>query len=367
VTDDRYKLVREIGTGTWGTVYEAVVRTTGHRLALKVLHPVWERHETAAAGLSKDLDRLRALDHPGIVRTEGLVRVSGRQALVMEFVQGIDLATLVKQLRTEHEEVGFRAVLEMMGEAAQALDAAHSRGVVHRGLKPANMVLTRQAHMKLLDFGTARDEFEEAEAYTQSVRYGSLRYREPERRHGGVSSPAGDVYALAAVIYEVLARRPLGNAELDSKDHQGLVDKGLAGLPSHVEPLKPLLRGMLAHDAETRPAAAEVKASAEALAEELRGTGGLPHAVYRFVPQASDLFEEPTDIGRQTTGELMLPSEAITDQTPVYSGSALPDIATASDLVVTGDTVVASRVPWLMIAGVVGVLGAIVAVVAWLR
>ncbi len=296
-----YTLVRELGTGTWGTVYEAVATGGSDRaVAIKVLHPVWERHQTAAGALTTDVERLQAIDHPNIGRVEGLVTLSGRSALVMELVEGIDVGALVRRLRTDDDVFPARAALEVCGQVAAALDAAHSRGVLHRDLKPTNVMLTADALARVLDFGIARDDFDDAEAYTTSVRYGSLRYRSPERRAGGESAPPSDVYALGCVLYELLALRPFGNAELDPETHTERVAAMVAELAIGDDRVRALLIDMLAADPEARPDAAQIRARADELASD-QPDEGLAMAAYNWVPEAAQMFEVDTNITADDT------------------------------------------------------------------
>jgi len=298
VSDERFRLRRELGTGTWGTVYEAEDRQEGGFVALKVLHPVWERHASAASALQRDIVRLRRIEHPNVARVHGLHTLAGRSALVQERVVGLDIGALLRRLRAEGGSLPQQAVMELVAHVASALQATHAEGVLHRGLKPGNLVLRADATCCVLDFGVARDEFDEAEAFTQSVRYGSLRYREPERRHGGVALPEGDVYALGCLAFELLALRPLGNADAVAERHQERVRAALAELAVS-DAVRELIAAMVDHAPERRPPPSEVVARAEAIAHAI-GDGGLGSVARRYVPEAARLFDEPTDVGIAT-------------------------------------------------------------------
>ena len=273
LTEGRYTLLHELGTGTWGTVYEARAEDReGEIVAIKVLHPAWERHRDAAKYLLEDLARLAEVDCSGIVPTHGLVSLAGRRALVMDFIPGTDAKRILRSLRAQDEELPLKAAWEIAAAVADALASAHGAGVLHRDLKPSNILVTQAGRVVVADIGLARDDFSSAEAYTQSVRYGSVRYTAPECREGRATTKSGDVYALGAVIYELLAGRPLGNAELDRATQQHRVS---AALSTHGERISghaaTLLQRMLGPDPQQRPTAAEVATAARDIAAASTG------------------------------------------------------------------------------------------------
>lgn len=273
LTEGRYTLLHELGTGTWGTVYEARAEDrAGEIVAIKVLHPAWERHRDAAKHLLEDLARLAEVDAPGIVPTHGLVTLAGRRALVMDYIPGTDAKRILRSLRSQEGELPLKAAWEIAALVADALSSAHSVGVLHRDLKPSNILVTEAGRVVVADIGLARDDFSSAEAYTQSVRYGSVRYTAPECREGRATTRSGDIYALGAVIYELLAGRPLGNAELDRATQQQRVTTALT---THGERISgeasSLLQRMLGPDPEQRPTAADVATAARDIAASSTG------------------------------------------------------------------------------------------------
>lgn len=273
LTEGRYTLLHELGTGTWGTVYEARAEDrAGETVAIKVLHPAWDRHREAPRLLMQDLEQLATLDAPGILPTHGLVTIAGRRALVMEYIPGTDAKQILRVLRADGGGLPPKAAWEIAAAVADALAAAHSVGVLHRDLKPSNILITSAGRVVLADIGLARDDFASAEAYTQSVRYGSVRYTAPECRQGRATTPGGDVYALGAVVYELLSGRPLGNAELDRHAQEQRVSQALTSNADRLVPAaQALLERMLGTAPEARPTAAEVAVAARAIAEQSSG------------------------------------------------------------------------------------------------
>ncbi|MDI2130110.1 serine/threonine-protein kinase [Yinghuangia seranimata] len=198
VLADRYELVRFIGRGGMGEVWEGRDRLIGRRVAVKLLRPDG-RDATATALFIREANTAGALHHPGVVTVFDLGEdaADGTLFLVMEYVDGRDLAEV---LRSE----GPPAVGVAVGWAAQvaaALARAHAEGVVHRDLKPANLMLTAEGAVKILDFGIARF----ADVTSRSSRViGTLAYMPPERFDEQGGDARSDLYSFGCVLYELL-------------------------------------------------------------------------------------------------------------------------------------------------------------------
>ncbi|TNE84558.1 MAG: serine/threonine protein kinase [Deltaproteobacteria bacterium] len=297
----QYRLLKELGTGTFGTVYQAEMQSVGgfrKQVALKVLHPMWERHEDAGQRFRDEARLLGQLRHRHIVQVDGLVRVSGRWAVIMEFIDGWDGNLVIKACRKAREPFPVPACLEICAAVAAALDAAwnaspdgDSLRVVHRDIKPSNIRLTPDGDIKVLDFGIARADFEGREALTQSVRYGSIRYMAPERRREEPDGAAGDIYSLGAVLYEFLVGRPLGNAELEWNQHNEKISKAMTRIERRCGPYAPpivqLLEAMLNFAEAKRPPAAAVAELARKMAREIPGDDMASFA-RRFFPRVGE-------------------------------------------------------------------------------
>ncbi|MFD0505688.1 protein kinase [Streptomyces chiangmaiensis] len=200
--EDRYQLEEPLGRGAMGEVWRAADHVLNRTVAVKVL-----RGDDAAA-----LERFRmeaqtagSLSHPNVVGVYDFGSHQGRPYLVMELVDGWNLSQ-------ERSVYGVLAPREAAGIAAQmaaGLAAAHRQGVIHRDVKPANVMLTTERTVKLTDFGIAR--FADATAGTITATgkiVGSAAYLAPERALGDSAQPASDVYSLGCVLYELLTGRP---------------------------------------------------------------------------------------------------------------------------------------------------------------
>ncbi len=321
----KYKLLRELGTGTFGTVYQAEMSGQGgfkKTVALKVLHPVWEADQDAARRFRDEARLLGQIRHRHIVQVDGLVKVGGRWAVVMEYVPGCDGNVVLKACRRAGEPFPVPAALEVVSAVASALDAAYNAHgeheqplrVVHRDIKPSNIRLTEDGDVKVLDFGIARADFEGREAMTHSVRYGSVRYMAPESHaKGGKDSPAGDVFALGCVLYEFLTGRPLGTVEAEWAQHQqkmhDKVEKLREGLGPEGNAIADLIGRMLAFEIDRRPTAAEVAEKARTAARAYPGED-LGTFAKRFFP----------DVGRHVPDTSMPIDRTVTEGGSDQSG-----------------------------------------------
>ncbi len=205
----RYAIVRELGRGGMGVVLEAHDPTLDRRVAIKLLHPSFAEDERAIARFQREARAVAKLRHPGIVSVHevGTMR-DGTPFLVMDFVAGTTLeAWLDDELRDPKE------VAVAIAAVARACHAAHERGIVHRDVKPRNVMVTDDdadgAHPILMDFGLAHDGGASALTATGQV-LGTPNYMAPEQVRGkrGTIGPAADVYALGATLYRGLCGRP---------------------------------------------------------------------------------------------------------------------------------------------------------------
>ncbi|MDP2306956.1 MAG: serine/threonine-protein kinase [Pseudomonadota bacterium] len=278
----RYRTGERIGRGGFGSVHRGVaLGAAGFQKAVAI--KFLDDHAQDMLPRLRDEARLLAhLRHRAIVRVDDLIQIDGRWALVMELVDGQDLARILGL-----GAVPPRAACELGAEAAAGLDAAHTAthsttgeplGLVHRDVKPSNLRVTPRGEVKVLDFGVARANFPARESTTQAISFGSPGYLAPER-HDGVDTPAADVYALGVVVAECLLGERLGPSSVDPQVHAQRVGAVLARLPG---PIRVVVAEMLAYRREDRPTAAEVSRRLAALAAALEGptlAGWAPDAV----------------------------------------------------------------------------------------
>ncbi|MBL8727922.1 MAG: protein kinase [Planctomycetes bacterium] len=206
-----YRLGRIVGQGGTGRVHEARDRLLGRRVAVKVLLPDVADSATALVRFRREAQTLARLDHPEIVRVLGVGETGGRHWLAMEFVDGVSLAARIDQLAAAGGHTGdsLRHLVMAIARIAQALHHAHEAGVVHRDVKPSNILLRSDGHPVLTDFGIARDRGDPSLTNAGAV-LGSPRYMSPEQvLHGGAACDRrSDVFSLGATLYECATLRP---------------------------------------------------------------------------------------------------------------------------------------------------------------
>ena len=198
----RYRLVRRIATGGMGEVWQADDTVLGRRVALKLLVEELAADDRATRRFVREARATARLAHPNVARVFDFGRDGGAPFLVMELLEGETLAA-----RLASGPFGPAEAARVAAAVADALEAAHQLGIVHRDVKPSNVMLTRDGEVKVLDFGIAAAA-DETHSTTGSGLYATVAYVSPERVAGEPATPASDVYSLGAVLYELLCGRP---------------------------------------------------------------------------------------------------------------------------------------------------------------
>ena len=199
-----YRIVRPLGRGGMGVVYEGVHLETDEPAAVKLLSASLARVEDFRDRFAAEIETLRKLNHPNIVRLFGFGEQDERLFYAMELVEGASLEKLLVQRRP----FAWREVAEIGVQVCAALRHAHDRGVIHRDIKPGNLLLDRQGQVKLSDFGIAR-LFGNAQITNPGSVMGTAEYMAPEQAEGAPAGPRSDLYSLGAVMYALLAGRPV--------------------------------------------------------------------------------------------------------------------------------------------------------------
>jgi serine/threonine-protein kinase len=198
-----YRIGRKLGRGGMGTVFEGLDPQTGQRVAVKVLSPNLAQEEGFRERFELEIESLKKLRHPGIVRLYGYGEQDGHLFYSMELVEGTNLEDELKAGR----RFDWREVTRLSVELCRALRHAHDHGVIHRDLKPANLLLTPQGQVKLTDFGIAR-LFGMTHLTGGGGVLGTAEYMAPEQADGKQITAACDLYSLGCVMYALLSGRP---------------------------------------------------------------------------------------------------------------------------------------------------------------
>ncbi|MGI8533965.1 MAG: protein kinase domain-containing protein, partial [Candidatus Limnocylindrales bacterium] len=195
----RYRLVELLGQGGMARIFRAQDAQLGRAVAVKVLRAEYGTDEAFIARFRQEAQSVAALDHPNIVNVFDYGTDEAGPFIVMALVTAGDLAQLLR----ERGALPPDAAARIARQVADALAAAHSRGIVHRDIKPSNVLLTDAGRVKVGDFGIAQ-AFAEAELTVPGMTMGSVHYFSPEQARGETTAPASDIYALGLMLYEML-------------------------------------------------------------------------------------------------------------------------------------------------------------------
>ncbi|WP_208637005.1 serine/threonine-protein kinase, partial [Streptomyces swartbergensis] len=253
----RYRLAERIGRGGMGTVWRADDELLGRQVALKQLH---ERPHLSADELGTLYERMRRearsaarVTHPNVIVVHDVVEDDGRPCVVMEYVPGHTLGDLLQDGRTLPPDEAARIGLAMVG----ALRAAHAAGVLHRDVKPGNVLLGAGDRVVLTDFGIAMTAGSSTLTRTGEM-VGSIDYMAPERVRGLTPGPASDLWALGATLYQTLEGRPPFRRATAMETAYAIATDSVDP-PRRSGPLAPLIESLLARDPEARPSAEETE------------------------------------------------------------------------------------------------------------
>ncbi len=252
-----YQIEGVVGAGGLGILYRARQLRLDRPVALKLIEPAVAHDPVVRERLRREARAVAALDHPNVAPLYEAGEEAGSVYIVTRWVEGTELGTLIED--SGPLEPGRAAWVA--AQIASALDVAHQKGLVHRDVKPSNVIVSREDHVYLTDFGLAKRAETAAGLTSGDAMLGTVDYVAPEQIEGAEPDPRGDVYALGCVLFEMLAGRP------PFADHQGGMAKMWAQVnadppslrerrPDMPPALEGVMRSALAKAPETRPAAA---------------------------------------------------------------------------------------------------------------
>jgi serine/threonine protein kinase len=264
---DRYELIQRVGTGGMAEVWEGIDHNLGRRIAIKVLHSHLAADSNVLGRFRSEAQAAARLTHPGIVGIYDTVTTEDTDAIIMELVSGRDLRTILDERPT----LAVVDAVEVGVQLAGALGHAHQNGIIHRDVKPANILVRPDRRVKLSDFGIAKALDQTSHTESGSL-VGTVKYLAPEQIEGHPVDGRTDLYGLTTVLYEMLC----GQVPFAASDLMGAMDRLRKPAPT-ARKLRPdispaldafLQKGLARNPADRYPDAATWSAS---LTEAMRG------------------------------------------------------------------------------------------------
>ena len=271
---DRYRLQLRIAIGGMGEVWQAEDELILRQVAIKILKEEYLSDPNFLERFRSEARSAALVEHEGIANVFDYGEDTGAAYLVMELVPGESLSRLLEREKRLTEE----RVLDIIGQTSRALAAAHSRGLVHRDIKPGNLLITPDGKVKITDFGIARVGDQVPLTKTGQV-MGTVQYLAPEQATGKPSTPATDLYSLGVVAYEALSGKRPFTGENQMAIAMAHINEMPPALPESIDPrVQNLVLSCLAKKPNQRPeSATSLAIRAEALLREKRK--GVPSPV----------------------------------------------------------------------------------------
>lgn len=329
VLGGRYDLTSRVAVGGMGEVWKGRDNVIDREVAAKILKEEYLSDQGFLDRFRAEARSMGAVSHPGIASVFDYGEETGSPYLVMEYVPGEPLSTLIDRNGVLPEG----DVLELIAQSAEALGSAHRSGVVHRDVKPGNILVTPDFRVKLTDFGIARVADQAPLTKTGQV-MGTAQYLAPEQATGKGSTPKSDLYSLGIIMYEALAGRRPFNGDSQVAIAIAQVNTTAPELPDTVsEPIRRLVASLLSKKQDQRPDSGEALAKA---ARALRSgdTAGAEAAVPQMLAgaaagaAASDAvtraFNQPGDEATQVMDPAHASAAAAPAPAPTTDTRALP-------------------------------------------
>jgi hypothetical protein len=258
VLGGRYGLTDRIAIGGMGEVWKAKDGVLGRIVAVKILKEEYTGDPNFLQRFRAEARHTALLNHPGVANVFDYGEEEGSAFLVMELVPGEPLSNIIERRKTLDPDT----VLNYIGQTARALAAAHAQGLVHRDVKPGNLIITPDNRVKVTDFGIARLADQVPLTATGQV-MGTAQYLAPEQATGQTATGSSDIYSLGIIGYECLAGRRPFTGESQIAIALAQVNDPPPSLPEGVpDPVQALVMSMLAKDPKDRPATAGALATA---------------------------------------------------------------------------------------------------------
>ena len=227
--DGMYELVELIGSGGMAVVYKAMCHRLNRYVAVKIMRPELAKNEKFRRRFQTESQAIAKLSHPNIVGVYDVSRTDHIEYIVMELIDGITL----KQYLQDHGPIDAPQAVDFSLQIARALSHAHGKGIVHRDIKPQNILVVEDGVIKVADFGIANLQSEVPDVENEAI--GSVHYISPEQARGLPVDGRSDIYSLGIVMYEMLS----GKLPFDGDDDRTVALKHLSAVPTPLREITP--------------------------------------------------------------------------------------------------------------------------------
>ncbi len=295
-----YKLVRRVGEGGMAIVYEATYEPLARRVALKILRTEFGLQERYRLRFKREAHILLALDHDGLVDGREYGSADGVDFYAMGFVDGISVLDVLDDGAALEEGLALHIAVQV----GLSLEHMHQKGIVHRDVKPANLVVDQDGHVRIIDFGLARVVRGMWEDTAESMTVGTPEYMSPEQARGDDVDGRTDIYSLGASLFHMLT----GDTPFEGTGEEVLiaqVKQELAFTPAQMTKISPpvqfVVRKAMSKDREHRYAtAAELVADIQAVAGDIiAARGPVPQVVTQVAFEAAPIAEAPKLVAKK--------------------------------------------------------------------
>jgi eukaryotic-like serine/threonine-protein kinase len=309
-----YAIVRRLGVGGMGVVYLAKDQKLDRHVAIKLLNKRYEQHEENLRRFVQEAKAASALNHPNILTIYEIAEFEGSRCIVSEYVEGRTLREILKR-----EKLGLDEIADISAQIASALAVAHKARIIHRDVKPENIVVRDDDYVKVLDFGLAKllpthtslvgheDATIEQNQTAKGLILGTVSYMSPEQAKGEAVDVRTDIFSLGVLIYEMLTGRTPFSANSTSETLANLINQDPEPLSRHVsgipDDLQRIVLKMLRKNPDERY---QTMKGVMADLKELREQITIESKLTRISLPAS---EEQTDIFQKTTGRAATPTQ----------------------------------------------------------
>ncbi len=272
--DNRYLIQAVIGTGGMAVVYKATDTQMNRTVAVKVLRDECMQNEELVRRFKNESKAISVLDHPNIVKVFDVSVSEKLQYIAMEYIDGI---TLKEYMKFKNKQLSLKEIMHFTMQTLKALQHAHNQGIVHRDIKPHNIMLLSNGKIKVMDFGIARFAQSENQTMTDKA-IGSVHYISPEQAKGDVTDQKADIYSVGVMLYEMLT----GKLPFDGESAVGVAIKQISDVAVPIRQVNPNVPSALESITE--------KAMAKESGERYQSVGAMLADIEAFIKNPNIKF-----------------------------------------------------------------------------